>query len=153
MKIIQTRTIPFPASEIWSILDDFPNVQKFHPSVVSVDMLTEQERGIGARRQCNLANGTSLKEVIVDYVEGEMFSVDAYDLSAPVHSARGTLKCVPIDSGSCRAEMEFEMDPKYGVVGKLLLGIFARPQLNATIRDLLEGLEEFRRTGKEVTQK
>ena len=74
-KITTRRTINAPASQVWEVIGNYHNPHVFHPFLESVEQLSEVDRGVGATRQCNLYNKSSIVEEVIEWEEGRSFTV------------------------------------------------------------------------------
>ena len=78
VRITYETTIEAPAGRVWEILNDFGNVQRFHPLVIESHSLSDIAGGEGAERRCDFGKGVALYERIVDCTEGKSMAVDIY---------------------------------------------------------------------------
>lgn len=100
-KITKKRIINAPASEVWRIVGDYNNVHVFHPFVESADQLGEIERGLGAKRQCNLYNNSSQVEEVIAWDEGRSFTVLTRETAVSLFGeTTGTMRVEPIDANT-----------------------------------------------------
>ena len=88
MRITYETTIAAPRERVWEILNDFGNVDKFHPLVLDSHSLTELAGGRGAERVCDFGKGVKLYERIVDVNEGRSMDVDIYEREGDRKSTR-----------------------------------------------------------------
>ncbi|MCL1127437.1 SRPBCC family protein [Shewanella surugensis] len=66
-QFIAKKIINAPINTVWPLLDDFENIQIFHPGVDQSNSLNDQAKGLGAKRQCNFYDGGFAQEEIVKY--------------------------------------------------------------------------------------
>ena len=91
-KILVTRKIQSPISKVWEILSDYSNIHRFHPLLktsgfVEGSCVAEP----GATRQCDMVDGSFLKERIIEWKEGSHYSIEVYETSMPVKESTATL--------------------------------------------------------------
>ena len=67
IKLQRQHAISASPEAVWAVLGDFMNIDRFAPEIAKVDALTEGENGVGSRRRCHFANGTSLVEEVISW--------------------------------------------------------------------------------------
>jgi len=142
-----TREMSSDAVTIWKSLDDFGSVYKYNPGVKSSETLGNKKTGLGARRQCNFYDGTSLKERITDYDEGRSYSFELSDFSLPLKTASSHFEVIPRGAHSSSLSITLKFVPKFGPVGWLMGKLLMRPMLKKALKGLAKGLDDHIRTG------
>ncbi|MEM7344169.1 MAG: SRPBCC family protein, partial [Chloroflexota bacterium] len=118
-RITTSRIINAPAHRVWDVLSDYHNPQVFHPFLESVDQLSEIDRGLGATRQCNLYNNSSIVEEVIDWEEGKSFTVMTSD--QPIFGeTTGTMRVEAVDVNRSKVTVNTSYTPTWGVFGKIL---------------------------------
>ena len=141
-QITISRTIKAPASQVWNVIGDYNNPHKYHPFLESVDQLSEEDRGMGAKRQCNLYNNSSVVEEVIEWVDGQSFTVLASD--QPLYGeVTGVMSVKPIDGQSARVTVETSYTPKLGVVGKILDLFVLRFGVRYAVGRVLKALQHY----------
>ena len=136
-----THHIEVPPAKVWAAMADFPQVARWHPNVKMVDMLSENNQGVGASRRCNFHDGTSVVERITESIEGESFTVELSDFGKqPLAKAHATMSLKAEGSGS-RVSIEMHYQVKYGPLGWLLGATMMRLVMKAIFKKVLRGLE------------
>jgi len=101
-KITQNRTIQAPADRVWDILADFGGVHFFHPMVESSPITNGQDTGLGAKRRCELYNGTEVNEEITLFNPERRNLVIAVNApSPPIETMTGEFTVTPRSDSSC----------------------------------------------------
>lgn len=140
--------IEAPIAEVWDVWDDFGRIDQFNPNVSKSFLIDgSASTGLGAKRQCDLADGKNhIQERIIDYVPERRMVVDIFDGTIPIKSAVARIELRPL--GGARTELTFTMTfvPKMGFVGRLLAPIM-KPQFRKQIARLLSANREFIETG------
>lgn len=72
--------------------------------------------GKGAERQCFMLDGSYIKERVVAWEEGKFYTVDVFETTMLISSARATLGVASIDKRLSSAYMHMEMTPKYKIL-------------------------------------
>ena len=142
MNISIKRTINAPSDALWDYLADYSNIHKFHPLLKGSDFVDGAHTcELGSTRQCDMKDGSYLKERITDWKEGSHYSVEIYETSMPVKEARATIGVKAIGENQSEAYMYMNMKPKYKLLQPmmyLMFQFFAGPSI-------LRGLEKIYR--------
>ena len=125
MKIHVKRQIDAPKEAIWAYLSDFSNIYKFHPLLKDShshggDVACE----IGSTRQCDMKDGSMLRERITDVVEGTSYTVEITETNMPIKEANATLGVRETTPGRSEAFMHMELTPKYKVLTPIMYVLF-----------------------------
>ena len=149
-KLNQTHVIDAPLEQVWNVVKDFGGVHRFHPKVETSPLLSQNNEGLGAARVCNFYDGTSVKEEVVEYREGELLRVKLSDFSMPLQRAEAVISVRAL--GPDRTEVEFgmEYEMKFGPLGAVMNGIMLRPMMGKMFTQVLEGLDHHVVTGELV---
>ena len=135
-----TKTVDAPVSEVWNSWDDFANIDKFNPNLNRSFLIDNNgETGLGATRQCNLSDGKNhIQERIVEYQPERKLTVDIYNGTMPLKSARAEVAMRPV--GANRTELSFTMTfvPKFGLLGRMMVPLM-KPQFRKLLTQLVEG--------------
>lgn len=115
------RVLDHSAAEIWPHIQDFENIQRILPMISHADLTSEQSCGLGAERICYMrGGGFALHERVLDWKEGESYTIEIWKTSMPMMERSVTTVGVkPV--GPNRAEVFFvaNYSLKYGWLGKL----------------------------------
>ena len=145
MPIVTVKTvINAPASKVWEAWDDFGNIDRFNPNVKRSFLIGgSADTGLGATRQCDLADGRNhIKERIVEYIPHRSMVVDIYAGTIPLKSATAAIQLRAL--GGIQTELTFTMDfvPKMGLIGRLLAPLM-KPQFRKQISGLVNANRAF----------
>ena len=143
-KVSVTSVIGAPVSQVWETWDDFGRIDQFNPDI-SRSFLIENSAGtgLGAKRQCDLADGKNhIRERIIEYIPDQRMVVDIYAGTIPIKSAIASIDMRPV--GSMRTELTFTMNfaPKMGSIGRLLAPLL-KPAFRKQIGKLLTANRDF----------
>ncbi|CTQ53242.1 putative integral membrane protein [Roseibium album] len=143
-----TRTIDAPVSEVWASWDDYANIDKFNPNLNRSFLIGENgATGLGATRQCDLEDGKNfIQERIVEYVPEQKVTVDIYNGTLPLKSAKAEVQMKPV--GPNRTELNFTMHfvPKMGLLGLLMVPMM-KPQFKKLLGKLVDGNRAYIESG------
>lgn len=118
----------------------------------TVDQVSpEQDRGIGAVRQCNFYDGHKAVEKIVEWDEtNRSYKIDLIDSDLPMKRVVATLKVEDAGNGKSKLIANMDLKAKYGVLGKVMERLIMKPQFGGAIGNLFAGVEEYSKTGKDI---
>lgn len=150
IKVGLTKSLDVSATQAWEVIADFKNIQRFHPLVDHVDMLSDNERGVGAIRVCNFYDDTSVAEEVTQWKEGQGYTVELSDFSMPVKSATATLTIEGTGAGKSDVTFAMEFTPKFGPLGWVMGQVMMRPMMIRVFKQVLAGLEHHAATGELV---
>lgn len=145
--------IDAPKDEVWKLLANLGDVNKFHPFVPNSYYTSDQLSGVGSSRVCEFSmNDMTVEETVIDWQEGENLTVQIAfikGMTPPLKDMRGTLAVKANGSGSI-ASMEISYQPKFGVAGALMDTMMIRRQYDKMLPSVLKGLKHHAETGEEV---
>lgn len=146
------RVIDLPVDRAWEIVSDFSHVYHVHPLVETVDQVTpEQDRGVGAIRQCNMYDGHKAVEKIVEWDEANhTYTIHLIDTDLPMKSVKATLTVEDAGNGQSKLLAHMDLKAKFGILGKIMERLVMKPQLGGAIGNLFAGVEEYSKTGKDI---
>ncbi len=149
-KVVVTKNVKVPVERAWELLSDFGNVQLFNPIVETAEVLSENDRGLGAQRRCNLYNNTSAVEEITEWNEGEGLTVAITDAPMPVKNATVRMHVEPAGPQSSAVTFEMNYVPKWGFLGRVMDVLLIRMMMRHTFGKVIRGLKHHARTGEVV---
>jgi hypothetical protein len=135
------------ADEVWRKLADFGGVHRFHPVVDTVDLLSENNEGVGAKRRCNFYDGKSVIETVTEWDPGHRQVVALSDFSMPLKSGTAELSVRRLGPSECEARIAMTVVPKFGPFGWLMGQMMMKPMMRSMLRSVLRGLDHHTRTG------
>ena len=142
--ITVNKKINYPASMAWSFIADYANISKIHPMLTN-SFINEgsMEKGLGAERSCQMPAGMNLVEEVIDWQEGESYTIRVVRTNMPIKTAQATIGVRSLRSqGANRAEIFFKMiyKVKWGILGKLMDLLMMRWMLLMMVGMLLNSL-------------
>ena len=143
--------IDAPQAAVWSALADFQAVGDFHPTITSVNLESDHNGGLGSKRTCHFKDGTKISEEIVDWRDGESFTVVASNYSFPLKSMRASMGVRSVD-GKSEAFMKMEYVPKFGPLGKLMGMLMMNRMMGKIMDAVLEGLRAHLTTSQPAAE-
>ena len=143
--------IDAPVEKVWNILADFGGIYKWNPGVSHSHSTSSNNEGFGASRHCDLKPSGSIEERILEWHEGESYTLEIYDGKGapPFKQAVAKLAVKPEGSGAI-ATMTIEYSLKFGPVGALMNLVMVKPFTHKATRGVLAGLKHHAETGELV---
>jgi hypothetical protein len=136
-------------NEAWQVLKDFGGHYQFNPLIQLSPITNGITDGLGAEREIVLYDGSSMRQIILDYVEGESLLIGFTETDLPIKNATAKFTIEPPDQPFCRVSIEITYEPKFGFVGGLM-GVFYQPTIRNRYNLVLRGLKHFVSTGQAV---
>ncbi|MBL4905966.1 MAG: SRPBCC family protein [Sneathiella sp.] len=134
------QIVEAPLADVWASWDDYANIHKFHPGLNGSFLLEgSEDTGMGALRQCDLADGKNfLREEVIGYTPEKQMVIDIYEMSIPLKTARATLNYEALGDNRSQVTMSIDFVPKMGIIGKMMTPMMKK-QFTKTLEDLLAG--------------
>jgi len=145
-----TKRYDLKAKEVWNVIDDFQNVNVYHPIVKTVEKLSENDRGLGAARRCKFYDGGSVVEKIISYEPGKSLKVKLTEFSMPLKAAIAGVVVSEVSENQTDVSIEMDFEPKWGLLGRLMTVVIIRPQMTRMFGLVLDCLAHYVRTGEEI---
>jgi len=137
-----TREVASSATQVWDALCDYEGISAWNPNLKDSYLLEGScTSGEGALRQCDMKDGKNwIRERVVAWRHGESYTVDIYEGTMPLRSARATLGVKPLGNGTSEAFMRLEYTPKFGPLGVVMNAVMMRSMMKKNMAAVLEGL-------------
>ena len=96
-----TRQIDAPVENVWAVLDDFGDIQRWNPGVKASELTSEGPVGEGTTRHCDFAPMGAVNERIDAYQPNQRMTVNIHEASKlPISSAIADFNIAPMDGGT-----------------------------------------------------
>ena len=147
--------IDAPKEKVWEILADFGNIYLFSPGVPKSYLTSDQQRGVGTTRHCDVSGGpiqnASVEERIIGWNEGESMQIEIYEgtKTPPFKKAVGTIS-VKEDNGGTLVTGTLAYSLKFGPVGYLMDKLMVTSQFGKAWTGVLAGLKYYAETDQPV---
>lgn len=147
------RSIRASLAKVWASWDDFGNIYKFNPNLQGSHLLERSpETGVGARRQCDLADGKNyIREKVVGYEPERHLSIDIYEGTMPLKSAKADFTFRQEGAEQVTVTMTMHFVPKFGLLGALMVPMM-KPKFRSMLQAMLDGNAAYVEYGQRVTQ-
>ncbi len=126
--------------EIWVILSRFMHIDDFAPQVTSVDALTAGSDGVGSKRRCHFANGTSLVEEVTDWQVNRGYTVRLSQMAMPLHEAQAAIAITPLSDTRSRFVWSMDFRMKYGPLGWIMGQTLLKMMIGRVLAENLSAL-------------
>lgn len=145
---VATR-VKAPIAKVWESWDAFADISIFNPNLKASYLLEgSQETGLGAKRQCDFADGKNhIREEIIGYEPHKRLVLDIYDGTVPLKRAKATLLFGTRTLNETDVTMTMEFTPKLGLLGALMVPIM-KPRFRKALAALLEANAAFVERGE-----
>ncbi|WP_170427120.1 SRPBCC family protein [Ruegeria arenilitoris] len=128
---------------VWAILSRFMHIDDFAPHVTSVDALTKGEIGVGSKRRCHFANGTSLVEEVTEWHINKGYRVRLSEMAAmPLTEAHAAITIEPLAGGRSRVIWSMDYQMKYGPLGWLIGQTLVKAMISRVLDGNLQALAD-----------
>lgn len=141
------KLVDAPIDQIWSILADFGGIHRFHPAVERSPIVNGVASGVGAQRTCHFYDGTSVTEEVRAQAEGASMQVAIIEGSLPLDDILADISVEAVGAKT-RVRFDFDYEPRFGPVGKLMNAAMIRPKFRKLLGQVLDSLEIHAKTGQ-----
>jgi hypothetical protein len=148
-KIHQEMQIQTSSEKMWNILSQYGDISRFHGGVVEShkEQGSEDVASLGCERICNIVDlglHITLKERIVDYVEGESYQYEVYEWkNFPIKKMLFGFKINKINEVSTLLAIDIDYKAKPAFLTPLMAG-----KMKRLARDVLLGYKHYAETGE-----
>lgn len=139
-KVALTINVNAPAQRVWEIISDYGNAQAYNPMIKKVTLLSSNDRGVCAKRRCELYDNSSIVEEVSLWIEEKGFTVNLTETSMPFESAKIHIRINPRDLFSSDITMEMNYAVKFGLIGWVMDRFITRRKILHMFGKTLRGL-------------
>ncbi|MCP3994801.1 MAG: SRPBCC family protein [bacterium] len=133
-----TRQIDAPVEKVWEVLDDFGDIQRWNPGVVTSELTSVGPVQEGATRSCAFAPFGNVNERIDEYRINERMTVSIFEtFKLPISSAVADFNLAPTDGGT---QLTLHYSYTLNLLGKLMRS-YTRKQLEKGLGGLAKSLQ------------
>ncbi len=152
-KVTVTETVEAPVDLVWSAWDDYGGIMRFNPNISKSFLINKSAAsGLGAERQCDLADGKNfIQERVIDYVPNRRMRVDIFNGTLPLKTAVLDIRLTPLGPARTRVDFTMAFTPKMGPLGQLMVPLM-KPQFRKLLGKLLEGNKAYVERGETVAR-
>lgn len=134
-------TINASADELWTVLANLEELDKYDPTVKTATIISDQRTGLSAKRKVLMRDGKNwFEEKVTEFEPGRALCYQLTDCSFPIKGLRHSYRFKPTPSGT-EVEQVMEYTVKFGLLGKLMDRLMIRKQTSAGIQKFFAGLK------------
>lgn len=130
-----------PIEKIWYELSTLERLAVYDPGAKKSKVLTENKKGIGAKRRVEMSDGNNwFEETCIIYKENNDLKYELNACSFPVHELFHRYKFEKIETNKYKVIQTQSYKMKYGLLGSLM-GVVIKSKWNMGVKDFLQGLK------------
>lgn len=152
-KVVVSTEVKAPVEALFkSWHDEFADIYKFNPNLSDSHLLTNSpvEKGLGAMRQCDMADGKNwIRERVTEFQENQKITVDIYEGSMPLKTAYAEISFKSLSATRSQTTMAIMFEPKLGWLGRMMVPMMKK-QFSKMLQALLDANASYVETGKQV---
>lgn len=138
----RSMIIDAPPHAVWTVLARYMHIDKFAPTITSVEALTDGEVGLGSKRCNHFVNGTSVVEKVTGWKPGSGYTVQLSEMRGlPLDEANSEIRITP-EKGKSKVTWTFEYNVKHGLLGWLKGQTTMKMYVGKILYSNLQGLAE-----------
>ena len=150
MRVQQSVTVNAPRAEVWDFVTDPANYREFLEGATRWEVMSDNDRGLGARYRMNLQVGSAQVGGLIEVVEWQPPSDMAWSSVMGIDQ-RGRWRLREAGDGRTRLTFRFA----YGVAGGGIIALIAervaapslRRRLRRSLLNIKQGVEQRAMTG------
>jgi hypothetical protein len=148
-QIHQEMQIQVTREQMWAVLSQYGDVSRFHGGVVEShkEAGSENKAALGCERVCNIVDlglHITLKERIVNYVEGESYQYEVYEWkNFPIQKMLFGFRILGTDKAGIVLALDIDYKAKPAFLTSLMAG-----KMRKLASDVLLGYKHFAETGE-----
>jgi hypothetical protein len=137
-RVVVDQIVKSPVSDVWQSWDKFGDIDAFNPNLKRSFLLEGSiSTGLGATRQCDLADGKNyIREKIIAYSPEKSMKVEIYEGTVPLKSATAQIDFAALGPQKTQITFTIDFTPKFGPLGAFLIPMM-KPQFKKDIGALL----------------
>ncbi|MFT4605128.1 MAG: putative membrane protein [Rhodothermales bacterium] len=152
MKVENSIEIEAPMDQVWDKISRLTDIALWTRTVRAAHFHTETERGVGAGRTCDVPGFGTLVENVLEWKEGESYTLSLEGLPFFVKKAHGGWSLKEVSDNRTRATTFIVMKTGLWPVGALMEKFVLGPQLNKTIAIVQSEFKAFVERGDAADQ-
>lgn len=129
------RRVAASSAAVWAVFADFPNLADHWDGLKASRLIGDQTRGVGARRQVDLAPAGTMVEIVTAWEEGRtLTTTNQPSALVPFKQAEAKLTLEPDGDGTV-ITFDYRYVPRGGPIGRL-----TGPVIDRMLRKNFEGM-------------
>lgn len=135
-----------PQQQVWNIISDLAQASNYVPGVERVEITSNLSTGEGASRRVYKAQGDWLDETVTQWYDGLGFNLRLHQGDAapfPFASASFEYNLQALSATATAVHMSLVYQPRYGLLGQVLDGLFLGGQVEKQVMGVAQGLKQY----------
>ena len=133
-----TRQINAPLETVWTVLEDFGDIQRWSPGVTKSELTSQGPVSEGSTRHCDFAPFGGVEERIERFQPNQRLTINLYETSKlPISGAIADFNVAAKDEGT---ELTLHYSYTPNLLGRVLRG-YTDKQMRKGIGGLTKGLQ------------
>ena len=139
MELIQTNiVIGAPRYLAWEALADLEGVSRWNPAIKAAECISDERRGLGARRRCYMHPSGWMVESVVEW-EPEQVIAFAIENAPPIRTGLARF-VLSDDETETRLQATFNYEVRFGPLGPVIDRLVVHRHLSSAWNDGMDGL-------------
>ena len=141
MELIRTdMVIRAPLHQAWEVLADLEGVSRWNPAIDAAVCISEERRGLGARRRCYMHPTGWMVESVTEWEPDQViaFAIE----NAPPITIGLTRFVLSDDEAGTRLRATFNYEVRFGPLGPVIDRLVVHRHLSSAWNDSMDGLRK-----------
>lgn len=134
-------TIDAAPENVWNVLTNLEAVAHYNPGVVNAHYLSPTKQGIGAARQCQLKNGSIVKERVIALEQTKSITLELYESEWPVQNMQWTTR-LHASGQQTLVTQTLTYTPK-GLIGRIINTFVMKRAINKSVEAVFKSLKTY----------
>ena len=143
-------TAALPKADAWTLLSDFSLANNYVPGITRTEIVSAEQRGVGAHRRVYDSEGDFLEETIIEWRDGAGFVIRLHDGEtpmAPFERAEFVYALTGADAATTRIELALIFEMPWGWLGDAVAEWIILPLMEDNLVQVAAGMKVFYETG------
>ena len=127
-----------PRHLAWEALADLEGVSRWNPAIDTAECISEERRGLGARRRCYMHPSGWMVESVTEW-EPEQIIAFAIENAPPIRTGLARFVLSDAEPGT-RLQATFDYEVRFGPLGPVIDRLVVHRHLSSAWNDGMDGL-------------
>ena len=153
LTVERTMDVAAPIELVWEKISKITDIQDWSGTVNEAHFHTEQQRGVGAGRTCDVKGFGTLIEDVVEWKENEGYTLSLKGLPKIVREASGSWRLRKNGSNSTRVTTTVSIQTRFWPIGSLMEKFLLKPNFGKVLRVVQGEFKSYVEKGKAEDEK
>ena len=130
-----------PRELVWETLADLEGVSVWNPAIDAAECISDQRRGLGARRRCYMHPSGWMTESITEWQPREVIAF-TIDNAPPIKAGVGRFM-LSDEGDATRLRAGFEYEVRFGPLGPVIDRLLVHRQLSSAWNGGMSGFQRY----------